>query len=242
MQLIYIAGTDFCGSTFLDRLFWMVPGVAAPGELHWLLDVPAGCAQATRAGWNITRLCTRHGPACPALPPAFVNRTFTPKGLYREVATQLGCDVLVSSDKYLSHYKALASHLSPQVIVLFKTPSAQSGSFMKNEGRFPEEGLRLWFAFYTAMLAKMPDAIYVGYEVLAKYPNETMARLCSLLDLPAWKKVDPLHALDGQDYHHIGGNPGAHKDEPIMVKHSSGGATSREAGDLFRQLVVKSIR
>lgn len=242
MKCVYIAGTDFCGSTLLDRLFWMIPGFAAPGELHWLIDAPAFGEVRTRAGWQVGRLCTRHGEECPALPLSFVRDEFSPDTLYAAVAEQLDCEVLVSSDKGWKHYERFAARHSPRLIVLFKNPTAQSASYFKNEWRRYSKGLRLWCNFYREALDHHPDAFYVSYETLARYPNQVMAALTAELDVHDWVPVDPADCLVDQEFHHIGGNPGSHADGPIVVKHKNGGRTNREASRLFDKLIARSIR
>lgn len=241
MRVIYIAGTDFCGSTLLDRLFWLVPGVVAPGELHWLLDAPATGARPTRAGWQVSRLCTRHGAACTALPKSFVERSFEPATLYSEVAAQLGADVLVSADKGSRHCQRLAAHWQPAVVVLYKSPRAQTASFQHNERRPPVEGLGIWRETYSLLLDSHPDAVSIAYEALAAYPNEVMSHLCETMGLHPWQRVDASSVLQGQDYHHVGGNPRTHQDRPIALREALDGDSDPESEELLCELRHRSF-
>ena len=214
-RCIYIFGADFCGSTLLDRLFGSIPDVAAPGELHWLVDAPRRQSIPTRAGWPVQRACMVHNYNCPVLGPDFVQTNFNPDSLYPVVADRLEVSTLISSDKSWEHYRRFGLYHSVQFVVLFKSPIAQVASFKKNEKRLIHWSLDFWTRLYGR--AAPSNATLVSYERLADNPNGTMKRLCSWLGLPTWTKIDPETFLiqTDQAYHHIGGNPGARKPLPI---------------------------
>ena len=112
MRLVYVYGTDYCGSTLLDRLFWNVPGVGAPGEMHWLFDAPRRGSIPTCGEHEVERACTLHGADCPVFGRPWVEQHFDLCYLYQMVAERLGVTWLVSSDKNWYHYRRLTMHSS----------------------------------------------------------------------------------------------------------------------------------
>lgn len=210
---IAIVGRDFCGSTLLSRLLWALPGVAAPGELHWLVDIFPGTTMRTRAGYEVSRACRVHGPDCKRLGEPFVSRLFRPDRLYAEIAKRLGCETLVSSDKGPNYYEALGFEGS--AILLWKTPAQQAASDRRNEGRTIAESLEWWHDLHSKVLDESWrfDPVFVmSYGRLAADPWKQLALLADRLDLPSVIKTRRLSEID---YCHIGGSPGAQQSTDV---------------------------
>jgi len=216
MQLVYTYGADYCGSTLLDRLFWNLPGVAAPGELHWLFDAPQRGSIPTCGQHEVSRCCTVHGDSCPQLGRPWVEQQFDLCFLYERVAKRLKAPTLVVSDKNWFHYRRSTMHCSREkIIVLFKSPMAYAWSRKRHEGTSIATSLHDWLRVYVDTIPH--QCALVSYERLALQPNEIMGRISRWLGLPGWTKIDPETYLIDQDYHHIGGNPDAKQDKPITV-------------------------
>lgn len=98
MKVVGILGASFCGSTALSMACSTLPGVIAPGEIHWLRDKKAFTP-------HFPTLCSTCSPdPCPVITKALSGR-ITNANAYDLIAEAFGgADVLVSSDKSTAQY------------------------------------------------------------------------------------------------------------------------------------------
>jgi hypothetical protein len=194
-----------------------LPGVAAPGELHWLLERGTkGKGFRTRAGWMVDRHCRVCGPSCSVFTPEFVDKEHHYDKLYGAVAQRLRVSTLVVADKVPVHFKRCGK---PGMggIVLYKRPEAAVLSDMRNEGQELPMAANGWARMYDEYL-KWADIfcgkmLCVAYEDLAARPLETMQALTSALELP----VPTAVCMASEGYHAIGGNPKAYLHNDIVL-------------------------
>jgi hypothetical protein len=189
-----------------------LPGVAAPGELHWFREprTLTGDGFKTRAGWHVDRVCRVCGPSCEVFTGEFAAQHHYPGSLYASVAKRLGVSTMVVSDKLPYWYKTL---WRPGMtgIVLYKRPEASVLSDIRNEALELERASRGWARMYGEYL-KWADifcgkVICVAYEDLASRPLETMQALTRKAGLPVPDRI----SLPKAGYHAIGGNPRAYE-------------------------------
>ena len=217
-RFVGVVGRDFCGSTMLLRLLSCLDGVGTGGELHWLIDVPPLGILRAAAGWSFTRYCVVHGKSCPVFTPAFVTAPRGPKSLYREVAAQMQVPILVTTDKYVGHYRDFTRKGELEAIVLFKEPLGQARSDMRHHKRAPTTAIKQWTETYEQIMhwtevEHYPKrAVYVPYVRLTADPFATLASICLVLGLPAPPEditARFARAASERTYHCIGGNPQA---------------------------------
>jgi hypothetical protein len=228
-----ILGTSFCGSTAFSAALDCLPGVAAGGELHWAVDDGRGPVY-----------CGRCGPSCPVFDKDFFAAA-TAENAYDLAAARLGCDVLVSSDKWPSIYDRFVGALD-LAIVLWKPPEAAVGSYMWHDGQQTWQGAaKLWCDSYARVMRWAADVPTVGVN-LATFmsdPPAGLGRLCEAAGglLP----YAPLKALQDIEYHALGGNLAAHQRGlgwlPVVTRKLPPDAAVRDepgVGDVLAELAA----
>ena len=195
-----------------------LPGVAAPGELHWYREpgTLTGSGFETRAGWYVDRVCRICGSSCEVFTEEFRVRHHYPGSLYESVAKRLGTTTMVVSDKLPYWYKTL---WRPGMtgIVLYKRPEASVLSDMHNENLELPRAMNGWAWMYRDYLrwadVFCDKVICVAYEDLAGHPLETMQALTQEAQLP----IPDAISLPRNGYHAIGGNPKAYERMTIKL-------------------------
>lgn len=219
MRHIAIWGIGFSGSTVLGSVLGSAPGARFAGETHWLIDGSKAIRAARQnvlttepSAWMHCRLC---GEACPAFTPEF--RLDLASGslrrLYPAVAARLETDVLVTSDKSVSHYRRF-SRFDFSAVVSFKAPVDHLISTAKKKvlsdpvPMTPDEcvaSLDLWCRTYESFLDTPVTGAKVFLEWPAFYPR----------GVPAFQTLMSALSLDGdaeqvlrtpRPGHMIGGN------------------------------------
>lgn len=206
-QIVGIIGRDHCGSTMLARLLASVPGCGAPGELHHLVDVPP-----KHDGKQVT--CWKCGPSCSIFDgkrPDIYNG-LNDENLYSRVAAAMGCEILVSTDKWVHHYRRFVKPKQMDGIVLYKEPGAQLVSDLGHYSHLSvEESLNLWVVLNGQILDWAPEfcnrCLVVSYHRLVSDVQRGVATICDALGIDA--PVTPFRMESA--YHHIYGNPAAHE-------------------------------
>lgn len=122
-RIIGILGPSFCGSTILDRMLSMCPGITALGETHWIMDNPDGKPP-----------CVMHYP-CSIWTPERVQkvRAWKPHNgrWYDWLAAAVGATCLVTSDKNSTQWKRLG--WPDAAIFPFKSANAMRQSYARYE-------------------------------------------------------------------------------------------------------------
>lgn len=211
-KFVGICGISFCGSTLLSRLLDQIPGISAPGELHWLIDNPHGEPGQCKG-------CA--GP-CEVIDNEFKGSGLVDESLYERVAQRLGCDVLVSSDKNTDNFHRFVLPKQMDGIVLFKTPEASLWSNIKHHEASPRKSVEIYSRWYETFLDWAPNFcdrhVFVSYEMLVTFPEAMVKTLCRALALPCpddFRLVTEFK--DAPAGHHIGGNGRAFFSDRIFV-------------------------
>lgn len=211
-RVIGILGPSFCGSTILGLCLDGLPGVAFVGETHWLLDDPTS---------TLRRLPCRecYPDPCPRFTPELIARLHAAQAEGRwwpAMAADIGCDVLVTSDKVPSSYDRLGLPdvlLSPR-----KHPCAHVRSAIRylHEDHITDETIEAaigWLHEHTMMglyWASERDLPVVPVDIaaFAREPAVELHNLCTRLDLGDFVQGFAATAADptNSEHHHVGGN------------------------------------
>jgi hypothetical protein len=195
-RFIYVLGPSYCGSTLLSGLLDTVPGVASPGEMHWLLDSPG-------EGDG----CTTHGASCSFL-ARLDRRELTSENLYQRCADALETETLVSTDKRLGHAIRFLPCGQADGILLVKSPEAMVASMRRHLPALTFAGAReLYAATYEHLTLFLHNGFFrrgiaLEYEELAKDPQGALQGVCAQLGLPAPQALQ----FPRPEWHNIGGN------------------------------------
>jgi hypothetical protein len=195
-RFIYILGPSYCGSTLLSGLLDNVPGVASPGELHWLLDSPG-------EGDG----CTTHGASCSFM-ARLDRRELTSENLYQRCADALETETLVSTDKRLGHAIRFLPCGQADGVLLVKRPEAMIASMRRHLPALTFAGaLELYAATYEHLTLFLRNGFFrrgvtLEYEELAKDPQGSLQNVCTQLGLAAPQALQ----FPRPEWHNIGGN------------------------------------
>ena len=196
-MIVGIAGPSFCGSTIVDSMLGLLPGVQALGETHWIFD-------GSQDNPHATGYCLRHGVDCPRFPVSWLDeiRGLGEGRLYRAIEELVAPDVVVVADKGV-HQWTRFGHPDMWIFPL-KAPVALLHSYWKRGRghgasiqRVKNEYMRL-----LQMSGGSPRRV-VDLADLARRPEETMRCLAT------WLGVDysPACLLPWiSDSCHFGGN------------------------------------
>lgn len=208
-KVIFVMGASYCGSTLLSMLMSRIPGVASPGEVHWILDDPA-------VG------CSVHGDQCELV--RGIDRSGLNDGnLYSRVSACLDTTHLVTTDKWSGHATRFMPHVPVarrMAVFLFKQPEAAVCSFQRHLARGTlVEAVELYCATHEHLLQFASGGFFgqceiVPYESLAADPAEVMNSLCARFGLESPRiPADLSPPLYASGWHNIGGNPPTHLGE-----------------------------
>jgi len=196
-QSIGILGAAFCGSTLINVLLDGLPGVAAVGESHALVDQP-----------DLTHLCRSCGDHCEYITPAFRDDLIAdPTNWWSKWRRQMQADTIVSSDKWRGIYDRLGH---PDVgLVIWKDPRSWATSWCRREKGTIENAAHVWSRCYLKTLKWLEKhqipCVVMSLDLFLAAPEHTWERLCGLLDLPvdmgALSQIEDTH-------HHVRGNAG----------------------------------
>lgn len=242
-RLIGVVGRSFTGSTLLSKLFWCAPGVASPGETHWLVDDPSRTE------------CMVCHERCPILTPKFRSSEFTEKSLYARIAEQFATDVLVVSEVQRQRYEVFCKPGSMDAVILHKSPFGFVASDLRrkvysvDEARFTLNHYKEVYGDILEWARRFCNRyVVVEYESLAEDHSAMMHAIFASLDLDDGVVPEDLQKID---YHYIYGSQHTHAAQTVRVdgrwKTELGEPLQSvirqdtEAMDLHRRLVDASI-
>ena len=206
VTVVGILGRSFCGSSYLSRLFGLVPGVVVGGEMHWLLDKrPEKVDQMAK--------CAICGDACPYFTEAFRNSGLTDATLYERVLRQVNPEAkaLISSDKFPGRYMRFTKTHEMGGIVMIRSPEGMIASDLRRGLRALEEAMDSYVHWYLNLetWAKWwcNRWAIVDYEMLAAEPTRMLRSILTHCYLcPTWDEVRVPNDLSGLKVHQVGGN------------------------------------
>jgi hypothetical protein len=209
MRTIGIVGRAFCGSTLLSKLFATVPGVASPGEVHWLVDDEP-----------MSR-CVVCGDGCAVLTPEFRD-SLSEETLYEQVAARFGVDTLVSSDKTPWQYERFVQPKTMDAVLMVRSPHGIAASELHRQFYQPKESIRrsvlAYMTFYSMIMLWCESfarkTVVLIYEDLCEQPCDLMRALCTELQIPAAKIPLDLSTIE---YHQVGGGRHTHEAQAIRL-------------------------
>lgn len=206
MRHISILGMSFCGSTLLGQVLGALPGVAHVGESHWIKTPALPNADPLK--------CTACGENCDRLTRNFFDEMMADSSdWFPRIASRLGTENLVSSDKNPDLVRSLDPSLNLCAILLFRFPIDCLQSYELNANLPPEDGPKLramhyywfWTNFHGHVLYNFANRgrfVVMNYDAFVLDPARQLERLCIKLQLPFtesaleyWKT--PQHSLGG---------------------------------------------
>lgn len=210
---ILIIGTDWCGSTLLSKLLWLVPGVVAPGEVHALLRGARGCD-----------LCKQSCPILGKKSPTMQYKGLTATNLYSRVERAFSPSrAIVFSDKATAVYARTVPANRPAAIglVLFRPPWAHVASEHKRRRRNQLDAFEHWLRRYTAALrfARVQKKVVVDFDALVADPAKALPVIVRALGLPRPASVPA--DLQTIKWHHVGGSRTGRKTTSVDTTLSS---------------------
>lgn len=209
MQIVGLVGASYCGSTVVSAALATLPGVIAPGEVHWLLDPNPHLA---------TYLCRHHREACTRLPVG-LRQGATAANAYARLDQALGpATVLVTSDKSWWQFRRYPQ-LPSFCLLLTRDPVTHVASLAKAQDDVVRshgteaDCLAIWAAFYRQEVALLQAAqvpfVHVSLEAFAANPQGALRWLAEVAPAGLWPLPSAAPTVT-PDYCHIGGNPGAY--------------------------------
>jgi len=178
-RIVGIGGCSYCGSTMLDRMLGMLPGVVALGETHWILD--ARDQKGERRRW----LCAQHGSDCPAFIPSalgVLQRRGADGHWWDRLAAVVGQPAaLVSSDKNTSQWRRLG--LPDAFVVPYRSPASMVASYEKRGHDVPASAGFIVSTWRWLVETGRPIAP-LDMDRLADDGEAAMREACARLGLP----------------------------------------------------------
>jgi hypothetical protein len=236
LQHVAVGAVSFSGSTILSYVLGSLPGCRSAGESHWLVDESSngkllGCCQC--------------GQECRVLTPSFREELrHDQTGWYQRIGRQLGADILISSDKT----PRLLDRFDPQrefdLIVVFKEPGVQFGSYKKamdrrNTPYHAENYLKSWVEFYEGLsrYEVCGQRLFLDSASFQKAPADVISKLCGALELRIDESCLNYWAAN---HHTVGGNFNPYsrlKNEPtrMAVRAQSAYPLTEEEWHIIRQ-------
>lgn len=218
MNVIGTLGRDFCGSTLFDRLMSSFIGVGAAGEVHWVYDADRVSGTRSNAGWTIRHTCARCGDGCPVFTKDLLD-VANRKVIYEMIASSMGVQTLVVSEKWPWHYEGFVSPGELFGVVLFKSLPAAYASDFRNEGQSVAGSMDGYAMVYEKILRWGPsfckDLVFLRYEDLATRPLEMCKKVFSNFGMSY--EIESFFGDISSRYHPIGGNPGSHKKREVVL-------------------------
>lgn len=194
-RLIGIVGTPYCGSTLLSALLDCCPGVAAVGEIDYLIrwkEFPS---------IHEPPVCNAHGRDCPVWSPTTRRTVLQDAELYPYVQKLFpDAETLILATKYPHLYDRFGR--PDAAIVLFRRPEAWAWSTWKHENVRVSDNYAPWLDSYQLALdwcKKLPSTAVVSYAALADFPWARIPAICRHfgLRMPT-RDYDGLNRLDHQ--------------------------------------------
>lgn len=212
MTIVGIVGASYCGSTLASVVLDGLPGVAAVGETHCVLDKDMSRV-------NNCRAC---GNECRYLTDAFFASLRDDKSNWWEkFQEQYGSEHIVASEKWYAIYDWLG--LPDVVLLVWRDPASWCCSWLMHEKMAKCDDITLnelkpsnddvmnaaqiWAKFHVSALAWAENKrIFVNAFNMDKFlesPSSELKRLCHKLDFEY--SDDALNYAD-KPHHHICGN------------------------------------
>lgn len=214
-----IIGPAHCGSTVVSRVLSSLPGVIAPGELHWLFDTP-------RLDMHAPHLCFGCGASCPVfggLSPGEPQH-ITRENVYDEVATLFGgADVLISSDKSIEEYQKYRRQ--PDLLLLLTRSTVMQAASLASHMDMPIElaaavQTNFWLREIGLINASGICAIQLSFEVFTYWQKAAVTWLHGVTGGAIPDSTPSFPA----EFHHVNGSRKAMESKRIgphvMYRHS----------------------
>lgn len=249
-KVAFTAGSGRGGTTLLNMILGSHSRGFAIGELFGL---PGRLAE---SGGAPCRFCPA---ACPVWRQPFMDELigrYWPRGglngvlprlgparpgVYAELFERVGAEALFDSSKSLTWLKArLADRrdwrdASPHLILITRDGRAVINSFRRKDGKvsvetYTERWIERMVELERIFAAFAPERrVRVAYETLALAPEQTVRRICRVLDLPFEPSM-----LDywTHEHHTLGGNKGTHF---LVHRHRGADAADARAAPIVRQ-------
>lgn len=217
---VAICGVSYSGSTLLDRIFGGLRGVASIGESHWLIKCRTkdGEYKDFDFGTDLNSAdfvpCSVCGRNCKILPLDFrLGLAADRRCWYQRIATRLGVNCVISSDKNLAKLLNNDPLLRFKALVIFKSPEQSWRSKLNKlpegyETEFYLEECRKYIDVWTRSYRNFLDlfspqgtTVFLSFDKFTEEPLELLRNVCRILDLQfdegVLSRTVPGHAIGG---------------------------------------------
>lgn len=217
-MIIGIVGSSYCGSTLMSVILDGIPGVAAVGETHCIID----------RDMSKMHNCRTCGNYCYYLTDDFFEELRRDRAKWWEkFQKQFSVEHIVASEKWFSLYDTLG--LPDVVLLLWRNPASWACSWimhsrkkvrdvtlseLKPSDREVESAVGTWVNFYLNALGWVKDRcgrgsgirpISLCFDRFLDHPNSVLLDLCHSIGLHF--SASALNYAESA-HHHICGNGG----------------------------------